>query len=291
MRVPPLFGACLETISQKTFYHTYWKTFSLVKADTDELREQAFRLRHEVFCSDEFQGLHCGMADDLEKDAYDDRAAHYLLRHNDTGDIAGVVRTIHADMDSDIFSFPLQEVCDHPFIHDQNTEKKITEISRLCMAKTFRQRPGDGRALPAYTNIMQHYHNEDVGVSYIRRRIPFAPLGLLHAAFESALANKSMDCVVAMDPSDFHTLRDLGIVYKVLGPRLSHYAGMQAVVFNIKTVLDHMMQDNKPCWEIVTDHGRLHSIANEIALENWSDTIFGQQTRDAIFVHAAQNQE
>jgi len=293
--IPSLFGARSGACVENSFHTIYWKTFDLVKADTDELRQLAFKLRYDVFCNHDFGSelfertdcftLRSGTTDDTEKDSYDHNADHYLLMHRKSGNVAGTVRVVHFDADTPIFSFPLQEVCDHPFLHEGSKEQRVCEISRLCMAPQFRKRDSDGRTLPAYTHIKPPQNRGASDVAMIRRRIPFAPLGLMMAAFESALSRRTMNCVLAMDPSDFKILRSLGVVYKVLGPRLSNYGNMQPVVFNVKAVLDHMAQHNRPCWEVISRQGVLHEQANELALEQWSDSIFGEDTRGAIFDH------
>ena len=59
----------------------------MVVANTQDLREAAFALRHEVYCR-EF-GFEPVRADGLERDVHDDRAHHYLISHVPTGAWAG----------------------------------------------------------------------------------------------------------------------------------------------------------------------------------------------------------
>lgn len=105
--------------------------FDVVVADTADLRAATFALRHEVYCRE--HGFEPVRADGLERDAYDDRAHHYLLAHVPTGTWAGCVRvvpgpdlpyeTVFADLPVDLAAVPRGE------------------ISRLTIAREFRRRP------------------------------------------------------------------------------------------------------------------------------------------------------
>lgn len=110
-------------------YHGRMGEFDVVVADTADLRAATFALRHEVYCR-EF-GFEPVRADGLERDAYDDRAHHYLLRHVPTGAWAGCVRVVPGP------DLPYEEVFgDVPV--DLATVPH-GEISRLTIARDFRR--------------------------------------------------------------------------------------------------------------------------------------------------------
>jgi N-acyl-L-homoserine lactone synthetase len=105
--------------------------FEVVVADTPDLRDVTFALRHEVYCR-EF-GFEPVCADGLERDTYDDRAHHYLLVHVPTGAWAGCVRVVPGP------GLPYEAVFgDVPV--DLATVPH-GEISRLTVARDFRRRP------------------------------------------------------------------------------------------------------------------------------------------------------
>lgn len=279
-----IFAAALQTIQQKTFYQDYWRAFDLIHAQTDELKERAFRLRYDVFCKEnafEKAGGADGGAQGLEFDAYDPRAFHYLLVHRDSGEDAGTVRILLANEQDPRQSFPLQGVCDHPLLGIDSKVLRLAEFSRLCMARRFRRRPLDGKILPAY------YETETgdtaKGLSrFFRRHIPYAPLGLMRAAFETALEFNVPDVITAMDTTHLRTMKRIGFSYRVLGPRIDYHGGQQPIIFNIKHVLDNMAVENPECWEIVSDQGRLHKKANILAQNEWHDNVFDDATREMV---------
>jgi N-acyl-L-homoserine lactone synthetase len=105
--------------------------FDVVVADTPDLRDVTFALRHEVYCR-EF-GFEPVLADGRERDVYDDRAHHYLLVHVPTGAWAGCVRVVPGP------DLPYEAVLgDVPV--DLATVPR-GEISRLTVARDFRRRP------------------------------------------------------------------------------------------------------------------------------------------------------
>lgn len=279
-----IFSAALQTIQQKTFYQMYWRTFEVIHAQTDELKERTFKLRYDVFCREnQFEipgGPECS-PEEIERDTYDAKAFHFLLVHRDSGDDAGTVRVLLPDEAHLEKSFPLQKVCDHPLLTIDNKVLRLAELSRLCMAKRFRRRPLDGKILPSYYETEAEDAGKGLG-RFFRRRIPYAPLGLLKVAFETALEFNIPDMVTAMDPTHFRTMKRIGFSYRVLGPRIDYHGGQQPVVFNIKHVLDNMAVENPECWEIVGDQGRLHKKANTIAQNEWHDSVFDDNCREMI---------
>lgn len=274
-----IFVAALRTIQQRSFSNSYWQTFDVIKADTDELKERAFRLRYDVFVQENnFDMPQEGHR--LERDAFDHRAAHFLMVHRDSGEDAGTMRLLLPNLSEPQNSFPLQDDCDHPLLMIDTRIMRLAEISRFCMAKKFRQRPLDGKILPAYYET-ENKEKSSLAVHF-RRRIPYAPLGLLKAAFETALEQNIPDIVTAMDPTQFRSMKQIGLSYRVLGPRINHTGTCQPIVFSIKHVLDNMAMENPECWEIVSDRGRLHKRANILAQNEWHDSIFDQDCRDMI---------
>lgn len=276
-------GECLKLAERRSFYRQYWRYFDVVPANTQALLEQAYKLRYDVYCEENQHPMNCDSPDGMEIDAFDERAEHHLLIHQPTGDIAGTVRVIPPDQDSPLFSLPLQEVCDHPVLFNDDIVSSLSEISRLCMASRFRKRPTDGTILPAFNaadSTKLRFDSENM--TFIRRRVPYAPLGLLMAATETALKHRTLNVIVAVSPEDCVSFKDIGMSYRILGPRLKHYGGMQPIIFNIKHFLDSMKARNWSCWEVVSDQGRLNMRADELALNLWHDDVFDHNLTEDV---------
>lgn len=285
MSTQQFLNACLESMHSKSFYSDYQKAFRVLHANSSALKDIAFRLRYEIYCADNNIDARDGDTEcsAMEKDAYDDNAQHYLLYHKATDRAVGTVRIVLPREDKPLHSFPLQFICDHPLVHMEDRVPHFCEISRLCMTRDFRKRPGDGAALPAYFDQDMGMQINDGPSVHIRRTIPFAPLGLLRAAFEGALERGLTDCICVLDPEQLYALQRIGLSYRVLGPRLDMNGPQQPIIFNIKHALDNMILQNPPCWEIVSDRGRLHLKANEMEQNAWHDQMFDQKCMDMIF--------
>lgn len=284
MSTQQFLNACLDSMRSQSFYPAYQNAFRVLRADSNALKEIAFRLRYEVFCVENSidTSLNNNIGQSLEKDAYDDHSLHYLLYHKATDEAVGTVRVVLPREDKILHSFPMQFICDHPLLHMQDRVSRFCEISHLCMSKSFRKRPGDGHVLPAYYEQDSDLQLKSSNV-HMRRMIPFAPLGLLRAAFEGALDKSLTDCICVMDHEQLYALQRIGLSYRVLGPRLDRRGQQQPVIFNIKHALDNMILQNAPCWEIVSDRGRLHLKANELEQNAWHDEMFDEKCMNMIF--------
>lgn len=278
-----VFQACYEAIKHQSFLDAYEETFEIVRADTPEQKDQLYALRYTVFCEEN----NCESAewypDKKLKESYDDWATHFLLVHRASGDVAGGVSVVLPQPEKPLQGFPVQAVCDHPLVHMEGELKRLCEISRLFMAPRFRRRPGDGRLMPAYYDQDWGLKFTNGKIDYFRRRIPYAPLGLLRAVFETALQNRIMDCVMTVESAHLQSLQDIGMSYRVLGPRLKGPVPRQPVIFNIKIALDHMREENRHCYELVSDQGRLARIAHEVNKHEWLDGLFSKECWDHIY--------
>lgn len=275
--------ACYQAIKQHSFIDAYHDTFSIVRADTQELKERIFRLRYQVFCEENNCEETATYPDGLLKDDHDEAAHHFALIHRQSGEVAGAATIVIPHKEATKHVLPLQKICDHPLVHMETEVKRLCEISRLFMAPKFRRRPGDGRFLPAYDEQDWGFKMVDGKLDYFRRRIPYAPLGLLKAVFETALQNRVMDCVWLAESGQLQGLQDIGLSYRVLGPRLNGPVPRQPVIFNIKIALDNMRQQNSHCYELVSDQGRLAKLADERNRDYWQDHVFGGACWDQIY--------
>lgn len=247
------------------FGKIYESNFEVVRADTDELREQVFRLRNEIFCIENnfktFQ-VHEG---GLEYDAYDKRSRHVLLRFRPTGQNIGTIRVILPDENDLLSSFPMQTSCDHHLLKDEKKVHKLCEISRLCVSQDFRRRLNDGAVLPEVylpagrklTNPMTYFLS--------RRVISYMPLGLFRGAFESAIDAGRLDCMGAMEPKLIRSLRRLGFFADNLGAAINLHGVRQPVAFNIKDLYDRAQAERSILLPFMTDYGRLHGLASSLS--------------------------
>jgi N-acyl amino acid synthase of PEP-CTERM/exosortase system len=277
-------ATCLDTWHHQSCIKIYNDTFELVRAVTDAQRELSFRLRYDVYVAEnKFEKNQAHMAQNLEKDSYDNHAAHYLLLQRNSGDAIGTLRVILPDDNRPLESFPLQKQCKHPLLQDPLKAETLFELSRFCVAKKFRKRERDGRLLSSYydQDIVDGRVNGQI--AFFRRRIPYAPAALIRGAFETALGARILEGVWMVDPCHLSSLERIGMEIRALGPHIAYHGGAQPVIFNIKTTLDTMRTLNPYCWEIISDAGRLQAIADNLTVNDWRDRVLEDVCSDNNF--------
>lgn len=275
MPVRGFLNACVRTLNEKSFYTAYHKTFDVIKVETEEQRDDVFRLRYQVYCEEN------GFIDPrlnknkMERDIYDRHSLHTLLIHRKSGRAVGTARVVLPRHDKPLYSFPLQHACEHPLLYSEEKIPNLCEISRLCMTGAFRSRPNDGSILPAYyeADWEKKPQEQKEKVVYFRRMIPYAPLGLLMGAFELALGEGISNCLCVLDKGQLEAFQRIGFDYTPIGNEIEFYGQQQPIIFNIKKVLDYMLANNAPCWDIVSDGGRLQAKANKLKAVDALDDI------------------
>ncbi len=279
--------ACIDTIRHKSFINAYHKMVELVPAVNGEQKGRSYRLRHKVYCEE--NGYECPAKGGsyVEKDQYDDRSMHYILKHKISNEIIGTIRVILPDDAKPGESFPIQTASDHPLLKYDSRITSLCEISRFCTAPRFRKRSGDGKFLSSY-HEQDDFNTQTTlkklkDVTFSRRRIPYVQAALLQGAFEAAMQARIMDCVWMVEPSHIRSLNRIGLVYRVLGSKVSIHGGLQPIIFNIKHVLDNMRSHAPHCWEIISDEGRLQDMADELCQNDWQDRLIDDECWDQIY--------
>lgn len=120
--------------------------FSVLPGASDAVRDEVFRLRHEIFC-DEFK-LFEQRADGLEVDEFDAHSVQLLLKHARTGQPVGCVRVVKTRPSDHSYPLPFEKYCGE--LLSETTidlaklpRERIGEVSRLGVAPTFRRRKGE----------------------------------------------------------------------------------------------------------------------------------------------------
>ena len=123
--------------------------FRVVPALTDELRDEAFRIRHVVFCEE--LTLFDRRADRRETDEFDERAVQLLLKHTATNEFIGCVRVVKGRRGDPSALLPFESVCRHLVDKtlldlDALPRQVVGEVSRLGVIGKFRRRKGEEKS-------------------------------------------------------------------------------------------------------------------------------------------------
>ena len=105
-------------------------------AETQEEKEEAFKLRFEVYCKEKKYLKSENYPDGLEQDNFDKIADHFIAL-NKLGKVVGTLRLVPRE--NDLFkekSIPLEHYTD--FSRHVNTDSIVSELSRFTIDKDYR---------------------------------------------------------------------------------------------------------------------------------------------------------
>lgn len=192
----------------------------ILLADTDELREQVFRLRYEVYSRELGWEDPANFPDGLERDSFDSRSLHCLIHHRPTGALAGTVRLVLPDPQEPYAPFPFELTC-RGRLHGEFSDpraidrRRACEISRLAVVSTFRRRPGErDREAP----LLESANGRETE----RRAMPYLSLGLYLAGASMALLSGLETAFAIMEPRLLRRLAQYGVVFERIGEELEH---------------------------------------------------------------------
>jgi N-acyl amino acid synthase of PEP-CTERM/exosortase system len=227
----------------------YKEIFEVVSADTTSLRDECYRIRHQVYCVENPFLPIADPTDDREIDQFDARARHGLLRFRKTGASLGTIRLVLPDVGKGAAALPMYQVCAEAGLPSSSLPPaaKTAEISRFAIAKQFRQRVGD----TLYGRVYQRAElaRDD------RRVIPHMTLGLMGLALRmSRDAGVGTVCAI-MEPTLIRLLGRVGVHWEAVGPLVEYHGLRQPCFAHIEDLLAHIEAERPEVWEVITDTG------------------------------------
>jgi N-acyl amino acid synthase of PEP-CTERM/exosortase system len=255
-----------EKLKAELFYNVFYKLFDVVHADTQALKDEAHRIRYQVFCL-ENEGYEdpAEHPDGLEKDKYDHNSNHALLIFKPTGHAIGTVRIIGHNPDNWRQSFPLQEVSDSEYLQSEHFVKSACELSRLCISTELRR------------DVVRHIHNLKNVFSFnskeqfniyekplINIAMKAASLGLIRGAYEMVMNNNCLNIVTVTESKHLQRYQHAGLLYNVIGSEIDYHGKRVPIHTNILDVKEHGIVNNHDIWRIVTNKGENHRRALDI---------------------------
>ena len=193
------------------------KYFSAVPATTEALRDECFRIRHEVYCKElQYEPLR---PDGRETDTYDAHSVYCLLRANESGRFIGCIRLILPNPQDPATLFPFEKTCaatiERNLVDPLKLDRsKIAEVSRLAVVSAYRRRKGE-------QDTEGTISQEDFG-SPERPRFPYVPVGLYLGMIAQAQRFGIDTLFVLTEPRLARHLSLLGVHIKRIGGPVEH---------------------------------------------------------------------
>lgn len=239
-----------RTIIKKTSIIEHFNhSFNVIIADTPKLQEQAYRLRYQVYCIENCFENTLDHPLKQESDDFDIRSVHSVIidRHSQT--VTGTVRVILPDPDNIEKSFPIQNLSNHPLLHNRKLlhTARAAEISRFAVSKRFSRMAADLRSSQRHSD----YRIEQ------RAAMSSITLGLMNGIVRMSAEHGITEWFAVMEPTLLRLLARFGIYFSPIGPMVDYHGMRQPCHANMQNLLARVRKERLQVWEIITDKGTL----------------------------------
>tara|TARA_R110002153_G_scaffold940_10_gene4314 strand:+ start:10391 stop:11194 length:804 start_codon:yes stop_codon:yes gene_type:complete len=234
----------LKTVSRH--FATY---LSPVLATTPLLKDEAYRIRHGVYCEElKFEAENPAK---IEKDDFDDYSFHCLIQHLPTHNYAGTVRVVRPETNGQ--TIPIQKYCLNsisPGKINPNDFKphEICEISRLAVPNEFRRRKMD-----KYSGASTGVINQQTYSVNELRCFPFIAIGLYLSAASLVMENQIKHTFVMMEPRLARSMKFIGIEFEQIGPVIEYHGKRAPYYINPELLMENL----SPGIKLMLKHIRL----------------------------------
>ncbi|GAA6204814.1 PEP-CTERM/exosortase system-associated acyltransferase [Thalassotalea sp. SU-HH00458] len=188
-------------------------------ANTQALRDQVFKIRHNVYCEElAFEEI---KEEGKEKDEFDDQSIFTMIKHKPSNVYTSCVRVVRAQNKNELL--PIEKYClasiQDESLHPKNFKRnEICEISRLAVKSDFRRRATDnfkGSAVGAISEVT--YSETEL------RCFPFIAIGLYMAAATMAIDTGINHVYVMMEPRLARSMKFVGIKFIQIGDAIEYH--------------------------------------------------------------------
>ena len=229
--------------------HGFRKYFQIDPALDDALRDDVYRIRHEVYCED--LGFEPVRPDRLESDEYDAHSAHCLLRtSSEPMQLVGCTRLVLTKPGDRSCPLPFENTCaatlDRSIVDPARLPREtIAEVSRLAVRAAYRRRRGESRTSPLI-------RDEDFGTNN-QPRFPYIPISLYLGALALAERHGIETVFMLTEPRLAVHLARLGVDVRQIGDAVEHRGSRIPSMMNVKSIIQGMRFMLKPMWTTIRE--------------------------------------
>ena len=233
---------------------SFKRYFEIVPAITEELRREAFRIRHEVYCEE--LGYEPLRTDGLETDEYDGQSLHCLIRSVATGAYAGCTRLVLTRSDDPSQLLPFEKVCagslDRSVLDSEALPRaSVAEVSRLAVISQYRARRGEA-------TMQAPLSEESFDASSSRPRFPYITVGLYLGTIELAALHGIQTLFVLTEPRLAKQFARLGVDVERIGREIHHRGTRVPSMLRVASILGGLNFVVRPLYEVIAQGVRLH---------------------------------
>ncbi|MGN6716849.1 MAG: PEP-CTERM/exosortase system-associated acyltransferase [Candidatus Binatia bacterium] len=239
--------------------------FEIVPAFSDALKDEVYRVRHQVYCEDlNFESVR---PDGREYDEYDAYSLHFLLRNVQTNESVGCARLIRPRREDFYYPLPFETTCtdalDRSIVDPRSLPRQsIAEVSRLAVISRYRRRKGEA-------NHAFSISDEDFGTQLLPR-FPYIPISLYLATFEMARLNKIDTLFILTEERLARHFLKLGFSLKFIGEPIEHHGQRIPSMMDVNSTINNIRSNLRPLYRVIAaDIGKTPS-DSRIALDQFA---------------------
>lgn len=225
------------------------KYFQIAPAVHDGLRNDVFRIRHEVYCEE--LGFEPLRENRMETDEYDDHSLHCLMTtSNESSALVGCNRIVLARPSDPAYPLPFERSCaatlDRSIIDPAKLPREsIAEVSRLAVRAHFRRRRGDQKTEMAISR-------EDFGTKD-HPRFPYIPVGLYLGAVFMAQRHGVETLFVLTEPRLAAHFGKLGVKIRQIGGPVEHRGIRVPSMMDVQSIIKGLRWLVRPIWNTIAE--------------------------------------
>jgi N-acyl amino acid synthase of PEP-CTERM/exosortase system len=218
--------------------------FQLVSANTQDLIDEAFALRYQVYCIERQFEDPSRQPGGLETDEYDRHAVHSLIIHRPRAEAIGTARLILPQARPN--SLPIQQLLKKNGLNaiDYFPNESAAEISRFAISKEFRRRSAESSSCSDTATKRERHGN-----------LPC--LGLIQMLLRQSIELGVEYWGAVMEPQLLRMLAQMGIRFQPIGPLVSYHGLRQPSYCHVPLMLRNLALTKPESWAVVTNNGEL----------------------------------
>lgn len=226
--------------------NTFKKYFEIVPALSSALKDEVYRVRHQVYCEDlEFEPVR---SDGREIDEHDPNSLHLLMRNVRTQEFIGCTRIVRPRPDDPHYQLPFEKTCanvlDRSIIDPAKLPRhSIAEVSRLAVIARCRRRKGESTSAIGISE-------EDFGTPNLPR-FPYIPIGLYLGTTELARLNGIDTLFVLTEQRLASHFGKLGVKVQSIGEPLEHHGMRTPSMMSVKGIINDIRSIIRPLYRTI----------------------------------------
>jgi N-acyl amino acid synthase of PEP-CTERM/exosortase system len=224
--------------------------FEIVPAYTDALKDEVYRIRHQVYCED--LNFESSRPDRREIDEHDDHSLHLLMRSVKTMEFIGCARIVRPPADDPRYQLPFEKKClsllDRTIVDPAKLPRHtIGEVSRLAVVSAYRRRKGEASKPVGITK-------DDFGPLDLPR-FPYISVGLYLGTTEMARLHGIETLFVLTEERLASHFRKLGVRVEAIGQPIEHRGTRTPSMMSVRGIINDIRSIIRPLY---------HNIAADI---------------------------